>query len=198
MLTGNENEVENPIRTIRDLAANFVRAIDQTAFDTEATDTDDLASRCAALMGLHKFNSENPELAKLSNEELGERVRLIGQVRRAWNSGGDSRSDFLWSGSIKELRGVLRDLKAEAELQQIVKAGKFDELEDDQLTEIIEQARKVQKDRERIMRKAIKQAGVFRDSPVTNVAALNGRGGPRPVTEIFGDEEHDDAELPAS
>jgi hypothetical protein len=75
-------ETVNPVRNLRDVCANFVRAIDATALDYEATGDADLFDRAAALLRIHEIEKERPELAIVPTEELSERVRLIRQIEK--------------------------------------------------------------------------------------------------------------------
>jgi len=48
------------IRSLRDLAANFVRAIDRTALEFEGTATAELTERVACLVALHDLEGSAP------------------------------------------------------------------------------------------------------------------------------------------
>lgn len=76
------------IRTLRDLAAGFVRAIDRTALDFEAVATSELTERVACLVALHELEMTDAELTKTPTATLRQRLNLLRQVERA-NSDGD-------------------------------------------------------------------------------------------------------------
>ena len=71
------------IRTLRDLAAGFVRAIDRTALEFEAVATSELTERVACLVTLHEMEATNAELTKTPTKLLRERLNLLRQVGRA-------------------------------------------------------------------------------------------------------------------
>jgi hypothetical protein len=71
------------IRSLRDLAANFVRAIDRTALEFEAVATTELTERVACLVTLHEIETTNAELTKTPTKLLRERLNLLRQVGRA-------------------------------------------------------------------------------------------------------------------
>lgn len=71
------------IRTLRDLAAGFVRAIDRTALEFEAVATSELTERVACLVTLHEMEATNAEVTKTPTKLLRERLNLLRQVGRA-------------------------------------------------------------------------------------------------------------------
>jgi hypothetical protein len=71
------------IRSLRDLAANFARAIDRTALEFEAVATTELTERVACLVTLHDMQATNAELTKAPTKLLRERLNLLRQVGRA-------------------------------------------------------------------------------------------------------------------
>ena len=71
------------IRTLRDLAAAFVRAIDRTALEFEAVATSELTERVACLVTLHEMEATDAELTKTPTKLLRERLNLLRQVGRA-------------------------------------------------------------------------------------------------------------------
>ena len=68
------------IRSLRDLAANFVRALDRTALEYEASATADLSERVACLVALHDIEQNDAELAKTPTDVLRSRLNLLRQV----------------------------------------------------------------------------------------------------------------------
>ena len=71
------------IRTLRDLAAGFVRAIDRTALEFEAVATSELTERVACLVTLHEMEATSAELTKTPTKLLRDRLNLLRQVGRA-------------------------------------------------------------------------------------------------------------------
>lgn len=71
------------IRSLRDLAANFVRAIDRTALEFEAVATTELTERVACLVTLQEMEATNAERTKTPTKILRERLNLLRQVGRA-------------------------------------------------------------------------------------------------------------------
>jgi hypothetical protein len=114
------------IRALRDLAANFVRAIDRTALEYEGVATADLAERMACLAALHELETTEAELTKTPTKNLRERLSLLRQVGRAEHDCYQAR--FMTNGELKKRIEYLRLFTAaEAE---------FDNLSDERLAEV--------------------------------------------------------------
>ncbi len=114
------------IRALRDLAANFVRAIDRTALEYEGVATADLAERVACLVALHEWETTEAELTKTPTKTLRERLSLLRQVGRAEHDCYQAR--FMTNGELKKRIEYLRLFTAaEAE---------FDNLSDERLAEV--------------------------------------------------------------
>jgi len=114
------------IRTLRDLAANFVRAIDRTALEYEGVATADLAERVACLVALHELETTEAELTKTPTKTLRERLSLLRQVGRAEHDCYQAR--FMTIGELKR-RIEYRRLFTAAEAE-------FDNLSDERLAEV--------------------------------------------------------------
>src|SRR5208282_191878 len=82
------------IRSLRDLAANFVRAIDRTALEFESVSTTDLTDRVGCLVALHELETTEPEKSKVPTEQLRSRLSLIRQVARAEHDIPYSERDY--------------------------------------------------------------------------------------------------------
>jgi hypothetical protein len=95
------------IRSLRDLAANFVRAIDRTALEFEGAATAELTERVACLVALHEM--DRAELATMTTKDLRSRVVAIQQVRKLhgdYNVGYELRN--MTNGELKKRIVYLR------------------------------------------------------------------------------------------
>jgi hypothetical protein len=125
---------------MRDLAANFVRAIDRTALDYEGVATAELADRTACLVALHEMEGTEAELAKTPTADLRQRLNLIRQVVRA-------SQDLDW-----EVRRFTNgELKKRIEYVRLFTAAEtdFGNLSDERLNQIDRNVRNILRDRER-------------------------------------------------
>ena len=165
------------IRSLRDLAANFVRAIDRTALEFEGVATTDLTERVTCLVALHDM--EGSDLAKVSTEDLRTRLSLIRQTVKAYEGLHYGDRDMT-NGELKKRIAYLRQF---AELQD---ADKLDlaTLPDDVLAAILEQASDVVKDR-KAKAKAEARAKA-------RVAEVQSRHGYQPPTLVPVKDEDDD------
>ena len=116
------------IRALRDLAANFVRAIDRTALEYEGVATADLAERVACLVALHELETTEAELTKTPTKTLRERLSLLRQVGRAEQDCDDYQARSMTNGELKK-RIEYRRLFTAAEAE-------FDNLSDERLAEV--------------------------------------------------------------
>jgi len=116
------------IRALRDLAANFVRAIDRTALEYEGVATADLAERVACLVALHELETTEAELTKTPTKTLRERLSLLRQVGRAEQDCNDYQARSMTNGELKK-RIEYRRLFTAAEAE-------FDNLSDERLAEV--------------------------------------------------------------
>jgi hypothetical protein len=89
------------IRSLRDLAANFVRAIDRTALEYEGTATAELTERVACLVKLDQVQTTDPELAKTPTADLRQRVSLLRQVAQA-SADSDWETRQMTNGELKK------------------------------------------------------------------------------------------------
>lgn len=119
------------IKTLRDLAANFVRAIDRTALDYESTPTDELKDRVACLVALHEMEKTEAELLKMPTETLRKRLNLLRQVAKAEQGNGYS----VWSLSNGELKKRIEYLRLFTVVDR-----EYDSLSDETLVSIRDKA----------------------------------------------------------
>lgn len=103
------------IRSLRDLAANFVRAIDRTALTYEDTATADLSERVASLVALHDFEQNYPDLAKTPTGDLRSRVSLLRQLEAKYRQGNLGYDDCNMTNG--ELRKRIEYLRQFAEVK---------------------------------------------------------------------------------
>jgi hypothetical protein len=110
------------IRTLRDLAAGFVRAIDRTALEFEAVANTELTERVACLVTLHEMEATNAELTNTPTKLLRERLNLLRQVGRAeqevnYSTRGSTNGEL--RKRIEYLRQVVAAKAADADYKTI-------------------------------------------------------------------------------
>jgi len=153
-LRGNKHEVEpnmkktkadpapkpDHIRSLRDLAANFVRAIDATSLEFEAVATVDLTERVACLTALHEM-PETAEWMKMETKQLRSRLTLFRQVRAMESDFAFYRTRDMTNGELKKRVEYLRLLTvANADVSKV---------SNETLTDLAEEAKGIVKKRER-------------------------------------------------
>ncbi len=144
------------IRGLRDLAANFVRAIDRTALEFESGSTSDLTDRVACLVALHDLEQTEAEKSKLPTDTLRSRLNLIRQVARAEHELPYSERDYS-NGELKKRIEYFRQLAA-----VVAEPETISELPDEALEAINALTGKAIKARERAARQAERNARVTR------------------------------------
>ena len=178
------------IRSLRDLAANFVRAIDRTALEYEGAATSDLTERVACLVALHELANTEAELAKTPNATLRQRLSLLRQVARA-NPSADWEVRGMTNGELKKRVEYLERLTA---AETAAAKADFDNLPDEILAAIHSEAAEIIRERARIAKaqakaKAQNDARVARYQAKQDPAADETEEEDADVSEIIGDEE---------
>jgi hypothetical protein len=129
------------IRSLRDLAANFVRAIDGTALEYESVATADLTERVACLVALHDMEKTEAELSKTPNADLRQRLNLLRQVSRTAQDCNDWSARHMSNGELKKRIEYYRlFIAADAD---------FDALTDERLEEVHRKSGDIIRDRAR-------------------------------------------------
>jgi hypothetical protein len=152
----------DPIRKLRDLAANFARAIDRTALDYEDVVTADLTERVACRFALDNFDQANPELVETPSAELRQRLNLLRQVVKA-NQDADWNVTQLSNHALKKRVELLPRVTAtEAAIKEAKEKSAEDlaSLDDDALELLAKRVAQADKARKRAKKKATPQ--VFR------------------------------------
>jgi hypothetical protein len=170
------------IRSLRDLAANFVRAIDRTAFEYEGAATADLTERVSCLVALHEFAASEPEQSKTPTADLRSRLNLLRQA-------DNINRNFDWE--IRQMSNAALKKRIEY-LRQFADVESADDLEgftDETLTNINQQSAEILRARRRkakaVAKATAEAAADFRpDRLVTNE-----EGWPSIPDEEEGDEE---------
>lgn len=140
------------IRLLRDQAANFVRAIDRTAFEFEGVASAELSERVASLVTLHEL--EGSELAKLTTEELRSRASLLRQAQRCQEC-ADYEVRHMTTKELKKRIEYLRQFEAVKTLADI------SHLNDEMLVEVMDRVEKEAKARSRARKLAAKEVARF-------------------------------------
>jgi hypothetical protein len=129
------------IRSLRDLAANFVRAIDGTALEYESVATADLTERVACLVALHDMEKTEAELSKTPTADLRQRLNLLRQVSRTAQDCNDWSARHMSNGELKKRIEYYRlFIAADAD---------FDALTDERLEEVHRKSGDIIRDRAR-------------------------------------------------
>ena len=174
------------IRSLRDLAANFVRAIDRTALEFEGTATAELTERVACLVALHELDGS--ELARMTTKDLRSRVAALQQVRRIMN---DYQIEYevrhMTNG---ELRKRIEYLRQFNEVKNLDDLSDLEKLPDDVLTAVSEQVSSVLRQRKA---KAKAEAKAQAKATPARFPALVQEEDDADVTDIIGDEENEAA-----
>lgn len=165
------------IRSLRDLAANFVRAIDRTALTYEDTATADLSERVASLVALHDFERDYPDLAKVPTGDLRSRINLLRQLEAKYRNNDFGYDDCNMTNG--ELRKRIEYLHQFAEIKGSDDITGFT---DEALETLKEQSTYILKEREReAKRKARAEAKATR-------LIREAEEGEDDITDIIGDE----------
>jgi len=155
--------VGDQIKTLRDLAANFVRAIDRTALDYESTPTDELKDRVACLVALHEMEKTEAELLKTPTEILRKRLNLLRQVAKAEQGNRYS----VWSLSNGELKKRIEYLRLFTVVDR-----EYDSLSDETLVSIRDEAANILRARNQLA-KAQAKAQAASEARMARVAHLH-------------------------
>ncbi len=142
------------IRALRDLAANFVRAIDRTALEFESVSTSDLSDRVASLVALHELETTEAEKSTLPTEQLRSRVSLIRQVVKGSHDLPYGIRDMS-NGELKKRIAYLQQYTEAIKSEKTV-LGWLTDLDDELLNDIDAEARAILKARKREARNAAK------------------------------------------
>lgn len=154
------NQQTDTIRELRDIAANFVRMIDATAFDHENKSTAELYVRLDTLKELHDFAHHDPELAKLPTDDLIERAKLLARIKKGMES-----QYIFGEVSNKTLEKRARLLERVIHAQQLV-----DDITEDELLALGEQVRKQLSKRKRLL--TITSKNVFPIGETTDIGEV--------------------------
>ena len=128
------------IRALRDLAANFVRAIDATALEFEAVATADLVERVACLTAINAMPEAEKWMA-METKQLRSRLTLFRQVRAMEGDYTFYQTRNMTNGELKKRVEYLRLLTvANADVSKV---------SNETLTDMAEEAKGIVKKRER-------------------------------------------------
>ena len=139
------------IRSLRDLAANFVRAIDTTSLEFETVATTDLTERVACLTALHEM--EGTDLAKMATKDLRSRVVALQQARKHQDNNWELRS--MSNGELKKRIDYLRQFN---EVKNLDNLEGLDQLADDVLVTVSDTVEKILRVRRKAKAKAEAEA----------------------------------------